>query len=133
MSNNKDNESITANLDQCINQYASTILHASKIQRLKFNIKHFDLQSDLRFFKSVSRYEDAINKIDTIIKDAFPDLNMSNLEINTYNIGALSVHFFKLFDEMESFNKHLNNNDKQNIFSYMNKRIKFYINIIALK
>ena len=124
---------IKLNLDQCINQYAATILNASRVQKLRFNVKNFDLHNDIEFFKAIKSYNDGIKKIDKICNEAFSDLNMNEIDINTYNIGALSVHFFKLNDEMESFNEHLNSRDKRNIFNYMEKRIKFYLNIISLK
>jgi hypothetical protein len=130
---NSVEKQIKLSLDQCINKYAETILNASKIQKLRFNVKSFDLLNDIKFFKTVKYLEDAIKKINEISFEAFPDLNMNENEINTYNIGALSIHFFKLYDEIDSFNRYLNDNDKKNILMYMNKKIKFYLNIIALK
>ncbi len=125
-------QKIKLTIDQCITQYASTILNASKIQKLRSSVKSFDLYNDTHFFRRATHYDNCIKKINSICANAFPDLNIIENDVNIYNIGALSIHFFKLSDEIESFNRELSVNEKKDLQGYMKKKIQFYLNIISL-
>ena len=106
-------QQIKLSIDQCISQYASTILNASKIQKLRSSVKSFDLYNDAHFFRKTTHYDNCIKKINSICFKVFPDLNIIENDTNIYNIGALSIHLFKLSDEVDSFNRELSENEKK--------------------